>query len=303
MFAPDVRRPDFFIVGAPRCGTTALYTYLRQHPAIYMPDDKEPHFFNTDMPSRSAVRDLPAYLRLFAGAGDKKRVGEASVYYLSSRQAPAAIKSFCPQAQILIMLRNPVDVMYAIHALNVAAWVEDCWDFGEALALEAERKRGSHLPAWLTDVSHVLYRDTVDFARHVQTYLDTFGRDNVHVIIYDDFQRDTGKAFRGACTFLGVDPNVPMDFPVVWANVSFRSRALSRLIQRPPALLRRLSRAISGRRARAAVVEALWRWNSTRLPRAPMEPALRARLKAEVSPEVARLSEVLGRNLTHWSAA
>jgi len=301
MPAQNARRPDFFIVGAPRCGTTALYSYLRQHPQIFMPENKEPHFFNTDMSSDNAVRDLAAYLQLFAGAGGRKRVGEASVYYLSSGEAPAAIKAFCPQAQILIMLRNPIDVMYAIHSLNVAAWVEDCWDFEQALRLEDERKRGAHVPAWLTDISQVLYRATVDFPRHVQTYLHTFGRDNVHVIIYDDFQRDTARAFRGACTFLDVDPNVSMEFPVVWANVSFRRPALSRFIQKPPGFLRKLVRILLGRRARAAVVELLWRWNSTRSPRPPMDSALRARLRAELAPDVARLSELLGRDLTHWA--
>jgi hypothetical protein len=301
MCEQKTRRPDFFIVGAPRCGTTALYSYLRQHPDVFMPEHKEPHFFNTDMASGGAVRELQAYLRLFSGARDHKRVGEASVYYLSSAHAPAAIKEFCPHAQILIMLRNPVDVMYAIHALNVAAWVEECWDFEQALALEDERKRGAHLPTWLTDVSKVLYRDTVDFPRHVQRYFDTFGRDNVHVMIYDDFQRDIAGVFRRACAFLGVDPDLPMEFPVVWANVSFRSRALSKFIRQPPAFVRRLGRVLLGRRFRAAVVDTLWRWNSTRAPRAPMDGALRARLSADLAPDVARLGELLGRDLTHWS--
>src|SRR5881296_627147 len=75
------RMPTFFIVGAPRCGTTALYSYLRQHPDVFLPDNKEPHFFNTDMNSGGAIRDESEYLALFASARDQARIGEASVYY------------------------------------------------------------------------------------------------------------------------------------------------------------------------------------------------------------------------------
>src|SRR5438093_10106606 len=86
-----IRLPNFFIVGAPRCGTTALYTYLRQHPAIFLPATKEPHYFNIDMNSGGAIRNEEEYLRLFATAGDRARVGEASVYYLSSECAAREI--------------------------------------------------------------------------------------------------------------------------------------------------------------------------------------------------------------------
>src|ERR1700733_5877159 len=85
------RVPDFFIVGHPKCGTTALYEMLRAHPQIYMPDFKEPWFFAHDMrprfqPVRSGtVPDtLERYMSLFAAAAPGQRVGEASSSYLRS---------------------------------------------------------------------------------------------------------------------------------------------------------------------------------------------------------------------------
>src|SRR5260370_18774468 len=104
----EIKSPDFFIVGAPRCGTTALYSYLRQHPDVFLPEYKEPHYFNTDMASGGAIRDKEKYLALFATAQDKQRVGEASVYYLSSPIPPQAIKDFCPTAMISIISSNPI---------------------------------------------------------------------------------------------------------------------------------------------------------------------------------------------------
>src|SRR5438093_1590857 len=109
----NIRLPTFFIVGAPRCGTTALYTYLRQHPDLFLPENKEPHFFGSDLYHPGFVRNLDEYLSLFLEAGNKKRAGEASVWYLYSRNAAAEIMAFCPSARIIAMLRNPVDMMYS----------------------------------------------------------------------------------------------------------------------------------------------------------------------------------------------
>src|SRR3979411_724122 len=106
------RVPDVFIVGAPRCGTTALYTYLKDHPEIFMSPIKEPEFFTDFLGEGRRVRTEAEYLNCFGGVRDEKRIGEASVSYLASRTSARAIKGFSPLAMIIIMLRNPVDVMY-----------------------------------------------------------------------------------------------------------------------------------------------------------------------------------------------
>ncbi|NLF38083.1 sulfotransferase, partial [bacterium] len=105
-----MRLPDFFIVGAPKSGTTALHAYLGRHPSIFVPARKEPHFFGSDIVSPAFVRDRDAYLSLFAGATTEARVGEASIWYLYSKRAAREIKEFNPDARIIIMLRNPVDM-------------------------------------------------------------------------------------------------------------------------------------------------------------------------------------------------
>src|SRR5882672_1680365 len=114
-----MRKPDCFIVGAPRCGTTAMYTYLGQHPEIFMSARKEPHFFGTDLSSPALVRDEQQYLSLFAKAQNEKRAGEASVFYLYSQRAAREIHAFCPSARIIIMLRNPVEMMYSLHSRHL----------------------------------------------------------------------------------------------------------------------------------------------------------------------------------------
>ena len=109
-------KPDFFIVGAPKCGTTALYTYLKQHPEIFMSPQKEPQFFANDvLGDRRHTCTWAEYLSCFAAARGAKRIGEASVAYLGSPCAPKQIKMFNPAAKIIIMLRNPVDMMHSLH--------------------------------------------------------------------------------------------------------------------------------------------------------------------------------------------
>ena len=103
MTEPPARRyPDFFIVGAPKCGTTALYAYLRQHPQIFMPFHKEPLFFGDDLSHRYGRMSTDEYLALVDGAGDGQRVGEASAWYLYSSSAAEEIKAVIDEAKAAI---------------------------------------------------------------------------------------------------------------------------------------------------------------------------------------------------------
>jgi Sulfotransferase family len=117
--------PDFYIVGAPRCGTTFMYEYLRQHPQIFMPDNKEPNFMCKDLDSGSYLdslsfmRDEAAYIRLFAGAPAGSLRGEASTWYLYSETAAGLIKAMNPDSRVIIMLRDPVEMLYSLHGRRV----------------------------------------------------------------------------------------------------------------------------------------------------------------------------------------
>src|SRR5215831_7215316 len=110
------KRPDFFIVGAPRCGTTAMGQFLAAHPDIFM-SRKEMHVFGKDLHfgKRFYRRSLETYVSEFAGADAKKRAGEGSVWHLFSTQAAAEIKAFNPEARIIIMLRDPVEMMFSLY--------------------------------------------------------------------------------------------------------------------------------------------------------------------------------------------
>jgi len=169
-----VRMPDFLIVGAPRCGTTAMKTYLEKHPEIFMPPAGDPEFFGTDLYYPMKVRNEQTYLSLFATAINEKRVGEKSANYLTSKRAAAEIKEFQPSASIIIMLRNPVEMIYSLHNYLFNLGFEDLDDFKAALEAEEDRKRGPKLPNGLdfSENWRMFYRDRARYTHQVKRFLD-----------------------------------------------------------------------------------------------------------------------------------
>ena len=295
--------PNFFIVGAPRCASTFLYAYLREHPDVFMPGYKEPKFFCSDLDSGSEadaaffMRDEQEYLALFSDTGGAGRVGEACVFNLYSAVAASRIKAVSPDAKIIIMLREPVEQMYSFHAVRRRNATEDL-DFEEALAAEADRRAGRRLPRLARNIKMYQYRAVASYADQVARYFETFGRANVHVIIYEELVRDPAAAYRGTLEFLDVNPDFLPELEVVNAHTANLSPRLATLLG-DQTLARRVKRllpqALHGRLGR--VRQGMSHWNRRSVQRMPIPPRLRQRLRAESTPEVVRLAELLGREL------
>ena len=286
-----MKKPDFFVIGAPKCGTTAMHNYFRQHPDVYVSTRKDyAHHFDTDLDSPIQVRDPKRYLRLFAAAAHETRIGEVCAWYLYSKTAAEEIHRFDPSARIIAMVRNPVDALYSLHSQLLYNGNEDITDFEAALRAEPARKAGHRIPPTAVAKWCLSYRDTVRFSEQLQRYFDAFGRNHVHVVVFDDFAADTRRAFGEVCRFLGVSGDVDIDFHVVNPNKVLRSLRLTKLLRRLPRFILDVGKAI--------VPQWLYlKYES----RPPMDPELRKRLQAESAPEVEKLSELLGRDLTHWS--
>lgn len=305
-------KPDFFIVGGPRCGTTAMHSYLARHPEIFMIDlpgrtvkgtlitIREIHYFASDtnlwwFPKISEEE----YLGFFSSVTDEKRVGERSVSYLGSKQAASEIKAFAPSASIIIMLRNPVDLLHSLHKENVYNGYEEIADFEEALITEADRTCGRATSEdGVRFVNAEFYRHVVRFTPQVRRYFDIFGRDNVHVILYDDLKRDTAGIYREVLRFLGVDDSFELQFEVINPG----KRARSPLLRDPPALARSVGRALLPKPLRRGMWQVMGRLNKTFEKRQPLAPEVRRRVVAQHANEVEDLSELLGRDLGHWLA-
>lgn len=291
------RKPEFFIVGAPKSGTTAMTVYLRAHPRIFMPRIKELHHFGSDLTkSDKYPSDLAAYLSWFEGAEPGEVVGECSVMYLYSRKAALEIKEFNSRAKIIAMLRDPVDMMYALHSQLLFGGFEDISDFASALAAEPDRKRGRRIPKGAHLVENLFYRDIARYSEQIERYLETFGRENVHVILYDDFRADIESVYRNVLEFLGVDVTFRPEFRVINPNKRVRSTLVRNALEALPP-----DRWYGNIFIPPQIRWRLNRFNRVEEERRPMDPGLRQRLKQEFAPEVQRSARLLGRDLGCWS--
>lgn len=254
--------PDFFIVGAPKCGTTAMDHYLKQHPEIFLPNRKEPQFFGSDLHSPVFIRNWDKYLSLFEGVKDEKRVGETSVRSLHSEKAAMEIKGFQPGASIIAMLRNPVETIPSMHSQYLYTGNENIESLKEALEAEEERKRGKQIPKIAPFVQGLFYKEAARYSQQIQRYFEAFGRENVHVIIFDDFKANPAAAYARALRFLGVDSDFRIDFQVINSNKRVRNTALRNLSKHPRQSTRKLVRALVPTSARHAMIRVLDRYNT-----------------------------------------
>lgn len=209
-----MKKPNFFLVGAGKSGTTALYYFLKKHPQIFMPEVKEPRFFCTDFHQESdefhgkkvyyPYRKLSDYLKLFEDANTDV-VGECSPVYLFSKEAAKNIAEFNSDAKIIIIVRNPVDLLYSIHGQLLNTGKENIQDFDEAINAEDNRKGWENIPKTIRVPSTLYYSDLAKFKKHIERYYQVFPRNQIKIIVYEDFRKDNELVFKEVLQFLGVD--------------------------------------------------------------------------------------------------
>ncbi len=230
------RLPDFFIVGHPKCGTTALYEALRRHPQIYMPDGKEPWFFASELHERTPPRPegtpqtLAQYTALFAAAKPEQLAGEATALYLWSRTAAARIAEVQPQARIIAILRDPASFLRSLHLQFVQSYVETEADLRRALSLESERRAGRSIPRHTYWPAALLYSEHVRYVDQLRRYHDVFAARNMLVLIYDDFRADNQGTVRAVLRFLELDDSTALEVPHANPTAQPRSQRLHELV-------------------------------------------------------------------------
>jgi hypothetical protein len=295
------RLPNFLVIGAAKCGTTALYEYLGQHPDVFLSPNKEPQFFAFEGEklcfqgpgvtiNETAVTSLEAYRKLFAGARAERAVGEASALYLYVPKAPERIRRHVPEARLLAILRDPIDRAYSSFMHLRREGREPLPDFRAALEAEPERIAANWGFLWR-------YLDMGRYHAQLQRFTERFPRERLRVLLYDDFRDAPDAALRSVFGFLEVDDSFRPDTSLRH-NVSGIPKS------------RRLYELLSGRGilggALAAVVPASLlarvraRGMGRLLRQEPLAAELRAELVARVREDVLRLQDLIGRDLSHW---
>ncbi len=297
------KRPNLFIVGAPKCGTSALYTYLRSHPEIFMPVVKEPHYFCSDFPALRRFPTSNVYLSLFDAARPEHTIiGEATSRYLYSQQAIRSIRELEPQAKFIAMLRNPVDLAHSLHGQLLYQFWEDEPDFERAWNLQAARRIGQYVPSSCPAATELLYGEVAQLGNQVQRLFKQVPRRQICLIFYDDFRADTAAVYQKVLRFLGVATDNRRDFPAVNAHKGYHWQQLARVLVDPPFPLSTVKSGL--KRTFGWQETSFGRWVYGRLTkpqqREPMSPALRSQLVDFFYDDIRLLERLTGNDLSSW---
>jgi len=301
-----MKLPNFFILGAPKCGTTALSVYLREHPQVFMCTPKEPHYFAEEFPRYRIVERWDDYLGLFSGAESRHAaVGEASVFHLYSAVAIPRLLERIPRARLIVLLRNPVELARAMHSQVLLTRDETVTSFEEAWRLCDARRRGASVPPGCREVKILLYDQIAAIGAQLKRLLECAPRERVKWWFFDDFVRDPGRIYREVLQFLELADDGRKSFPQVNGRLRSRVQCLAQLTQKPPRAW--VQAAAIGRRMLGVqywgVLDFLRRINTVpaRPPALPVE--LQAQMREHFAPDVRLLASITGRNLDHWLRA
>lgn len=232
MITPIVK-PNFFILGAAKSGTTFLYETLKHHPDIFFPTEKEPSFFSSHLDKH--INTTAKYFELFDTVKDEKIIAEASPNYLSDPNSPRLLKGVFPKAKFLITLRNPADRAYSMY-INLRRYGhETCPTFEAALLAEEQRLHSAKFKDANQYFYHFLYFRSGLFGEQVQRYLQLFDQEQFYIITLEQLKSDLAETLKGILRFLEVDPNITLDpgdqhkgFDVKFAPLQVLRRKLPR---------------------------------------------------------------------------
>jgi hypothetical protein len=300
--------PDFFLIGAPKAGTTALHAALAQHPQLYLSPVKEPKFYLCDgrPPSgfgqrgpgdahsaREWIWQRSAYEELFDAAPAGLLRGESTPFYLYDRAAQRRIHADAPTAKLLVVIRDPVDRAYSNWMHLWSDGLEPIDNFAEAWSAEDERVERGWAPFW-----H--YRRLGLYGEQLRDLIDLFGRDQVHVLRYRDVVETTRESLDQVCTFLGISTGLidaaARENSRSYVAPSLRATALGRVI-RAGAALGAYAPPQVWRRASRPLLAGLQRGHARR---PPLDANLRLKLVEAYREDNALLGTITGRSFADW---
>jgi hypothetical protein len=219
---PDDRWPSFYLLGAEKAGTTSLYHYLRQHPDVFLPEEKEPGFFSlywdiavepaktvertwgssVDLDRFDGFEDaLAVYRSLYQGAPADAERGDCTASYLWHPRTPERIETLTPEARFLVLVRDPVERAFSHYLMVRRAGAEER-AFLDALERDLEREGTEEAPH--------RYLLSGRYTEQIERYTDRFGSENVHVVFTERMAKSTDAVLHDVARFLGL-PTRPID--------------------------------------------------------------------------------------------
>jgi len=278
--------PNFLIIGAKKCGTTALFKFMRQHPQIYMPK-KEIHFFEPDGKrpvGPGSITDIESYCALFQNGPEGTVKGEASPSYLHLPGVPDRIRHYIPEIKLIAIIRNPAERAYSDFLHERRESRETHSDFAEAL--DEDKIRDYKLKGF--------------YFAHLSRYFDIFDRDQIRVYLYEDLCVDPIGLLQDIFGFLGVKENFVPDVSI-WDKSSGlpKSKVLHSFLSKPN-LIKTLCKVVIPSRLYTKIGYKIYNQNIIK-PAFP--PQIRNKLTMEYREDVVNLQGLIHRDLSQWLEA
>ena len=287
-----MKKVDFFIVGAPKAGTTSLYHYLNEHSEIEMSSQKEPDFFSDQSLQKqklyydkNRIDTIEKYNSLFEREDVILR-GDSSVSYLFYEDVPHKIITYNPDAKIIIMLRNPIDRAFSHYLM----------DYSLGLISESFetiiQKQSKHKNA---NLFYQQYIQVSEYTKQIKRYLEVFSKDNIHFIDYEDFKNDTSDVVNSVFLFLGVNDDFQPYLKKKYNTYTAPKNSLIRYVYSFVAFRKMVANILSKNLTKT--IRNLF-FTSGKKPNLP--ELTRNFLKKHFESDVRELSELLNKDFTKW---
>lgn len=295
--------PNFIIIGAAKSGTSALYYYINQHPQVFMPEQKELRYFSSiDHPENEgpnvykypSIKTLEEYTQRFLPQNNELAIGEASPQYLYYPQSANRIYTALPDVKLIAILRNPVERAYSSYLHAVRDWHETADDFWHAIQMENERIRAGW-PMLFHYVNAGFYH------QQLIRYFETFDREQMKVIIYDDFIEKPRQVIHDLFQFLDIDQSFTPDMTTK-PNVSGYPKnkfidQIYKKIFRDSKRTQSLMNKLLPKKKVKSWAKKIRNWN---LEKIPLNPEIAIYLADQYKDEVFRLEDLLQIELPNW---
>ena len=209
-----VAKPNFFILGAAKSGTTSLFECLDGHPEVHIPDAKETNFFCDGFQGFDSITQATTYFEEMGKGKDAIRIGEASHSYLTSPRSAKTLKLLFPEAKLIAVLRNPADRGFSLYHHLRRLGYENCASFEKALEAEDGRMNDQKfIDSCGENIWNVMYYRSGLYGEQIQRYLKYFDRNQLLVITFEQLVKESAVTLSKVCEFLGIDFEKCPDLP------------------------------------------------------------------------------------------
>ena len=297
MSASSQPKPNFFIVGAAKSGTTSLWMYLKQHPDIFMPETvnlKEPGYFC----HLYGIKNYDKYISIFEKAKGKKAVGEASHAYLSSPESATWIKNFNPQAKIIIILRNSVERAYSLYNWMISEGYEWVSPFEKALEIEEKRLKDDNFKYNNPEYWYnYLYFISGLYSEQIQRYLNVFPNQQIRIYLFEDLINNSIGVTQQIYDFLEVDSTFTPDTTKI-----YNTKKTPKFIKLQFLCKQKLHKYLRKMRVPNSkkIQEKILNLNCSIGKNNNLNPQTKKTLQSWYKNDIKETAKLINRNLEHW---